>query len=461
MIPPRHGFRTFVILWATQSLSVLGSSLSFFAITIWLTQTLYPAPEQKGELALALSALGLSFSVPALIFGPLAGSWVDHHDRKRTMILADLCSGLLSLLMAVMVLANTLQLPSLLVISVGFAFFGAFHGAAFDTSYAVLVPEEQLPRANGMMQSVWSLAGIVAPAIAASIIALPALARQGSLPWSDALAWFRDGAALAMTIDAATFFFAGLVLVFLTVPSPIEKARAAGQSAVAILKADLAIGIRYIGQRPPLLWLLGTFTMVNLLVAVNVLTPLLLKFDLAPDWQARGLSFEAALALLSSVGSVGGVVGGLLVSTWGGLKRRRVYGVLVPVLITALAQIVFGLTTALYVAAIMGFTRAAMQPIMNAHSQSIWQAQTPRELQGRVFAVRRVIAQFTFPLGTALAGWAGGVFDVGAVITWTGVLLALFTIAQFFNPVLLRVDDKAWLDSLAAQREGQQVALRP
>lgn len=441
-------------MWATQSLSVLGSSLTFFALTIWLTQSLYPLPEQKADLAFALSALGLTFGVPALLFGPLAGSWADHHDRKRTMLVTDVLSGLLSLVLVALVVSGALQLSTLMVINVLFAVLGTFHGAAFDTSYAMLVPEAQLPRANGMMQSVWSLAGIVAPALAASLIALPGLARQGALPWAgDLLAQLNDGAALAMAFDAASFFVAGGVLIFLNVPTPqaIQAERASGRRAS--LREDVRLGIHYIWQRRPLLWLLGTFTMVNLLTAFNVLTPLLLKFNLAPDWQARGLSFEAALALLNSIGSAGGVAGGLLVSTWGGLKRRRVLGVLIPILLTAAAQVVLGLSAALYVVAVMVLVRAAMVPIMNSHSQSIWQTQTPRELQGRVFSVRRVIAQFTFPLGTALAGWAGGVFDVGLLIAGTGLMLAVFTAAQFFNPALLRVDDKAWLDGLAT-REG-------
>ncbi len=90
---------------------------------------------------------------------------------------------------------------------------------------------------------------------------------------------------------------------------------------------------------------------------------------------------------------------------------------------------------------------------MNSHSQAIWQTQTPRELQGRVFSVRRLIAQFTWPLGTALAGWAGGLFDPGLIVAILGILLAVFCLAQLFNPLLLRVEDKAWLDSLAARVE--------
>ena len=89
-------------------------------------------------------------------------------------------------------------------------------------------------------------------------------------------------------------------------------------------------------------------------------------------------------------------------------------------------------------------------PIANAHSQAIWQTQTPRELQGRVFAVCRLIAQCSWPLATALAGVVGGLFNPGAVVTVLGGILALFCFAQIFNPHLRRVDDKTWLDAMAA-----------
>jgi hypothetical protein len=45
-----------------------------------------------------------------------------------------------------------------------------------------------------------------------------------------------------------------------------------------------------------------------------------------------------------------------------------------------------------------------MSPLLSAHSQTIWQTQTPRELQGRVFSVRRPIAQCTLPVGALSAG---------------------------------------------------------
>jgi hypothetical protein len=69
-----------------------------------------------------------------------------------------------------------------------------------------------------------------------------------------------------------------------------------------------------------------------------------------------------------------------------------------------------------------------------------------------VFSVRRLIAQFTWPLSTALAGWAGGLFNPGMVLAVLGGCLALFCVVQLFNPYLMRVEDKAMLDAMAARR---------
>ena len=93
-----------------------------------------------------------------------------------------------------------------------------------------------------------------------------------------------------------------------------------------------------------------------------------------------------------------------------------------------------------------------MIPIMNAHSQAIWQTQVPREMQGRVFSVRRLIAQFTFPLSTFIFGLLGGYFNPGLIFVALGGILVLFGLGQFGNPYLLRVEDKTWIENLAAKR---------
>lgn len=468
--PPAHGWRTFWIVWLTQSFSALGSQLTFFAIIIWLTQVLYPRPEDKPELAFAISALGIAFGVPAIFGAPLAGAWADRHDRKRTMLIADFLNGLLSLSLMALIFANVLQLWMLLIGAIIGSVLGSFHWSAFNTSYAMIVPEKQLPRANGMMQTTEALSGILAPSIAATIISLPALARQGtpllSTPnaggWEALRAWLaslNDGSALAIAFDAITFFIASAALLFLFIPSPQRADLQDGKPKVSIW-ADVREGAAYIWLRRPMLWLLGTFTVVNFVGApMGVFQTLILKFNLASDWTARGFSFETALALLNTFASVGGVAGGFLITAWGGLKSRRVYGILIPMIIAGLAQAAFGFSSLIYLSAVLLFFRTAMSPAMNAHSQAIWQAQTPHELQGRVFAVRRLIAQFTFPIGTALGGWAAGVFDVGWITAVLAVLLIVFCIAQMFNPYLMRVEDRAWLEELAQASSKQPASV--
>jgi DHA3 family macrolide efflux protein-like MFS transporter len=146
--------------------------------------------------------------------------------------------------------------------------------------------------------------------------------------------------------------------------------------------------------------------------------------------------------MMSSLASLGGVIGGLFISLWGGLKTKRVYGILLPMLVAAAAEIIFGLSSLFYLSVAMIFLIGATIMVMRAHMQAIWQTQTPLEMQGRVFSVRRLISQFTWPLGIALAGWVGGIFNPGYVLAVMGVLFLAFSIAQLFNRALMRIEVK-------------------
>jgi MFS transporter, DHA3 family, macrolide efflux protein len=441
--PPRHGFRTFVIVWAAESLSVIGSGMTSFALNVYLAQVLYPAPDQRAELAVAFTVLNLGFTVPFVFGGPLAGAWADRHDRKQIMIASNAVSGLTTVLTFILMLTGTIQLWILVCIGVVSAAAGAFHYAAFDASYAMLVPDSLLPRANGMMQTTWSLSRTVSPALAAFIIALPALLPPGVAFFAEIVA-LGDGTPLVIAVDAATFFLCVAILPLVYIPSPTRSDLATSGISKPRLWDDVREGALYIWRRPPLLWLLATFAVANLAGApTGVIVPLLVKFNLAPDWAIRGHTFETALALLGVAGGFGGVLGGVLVSTWGGLKRKRVYGILFPMLLAGLLQIVYGLSPLLRVSAAAAFLGAAMHPILNAHSQSIWQSLTPRELQGRVFSIRRLIAWTILPISTASAGMLAGVVDPGYVFASLGLIWLLFCVAQLFNPYLLRVEDRA------------------
>lgn len=437
---PANGWRTFLWLWGSQALSVLGGGLSGFAMNIYLTQTRFPLEAQRGELAAALALTALGWTFAAIFGAPLAGAVADRWDRRRIMLTCDLLSALLLAGGVALVTLLTPPVWALVVYSALLGLVGTFHGSAFDTSYVVLVPKSQLPRANGMMQTIWSLSGLLSPALAALLIGLPALARAGGGPaW---LSGIRDGVPLALAIDGATFLLAALVIWRLRIPTPPRRdlARDAAGPRPS-LGQDMRFGWSFIFSRLPLLHLLLTFAAINLLTSGNgVLHPLLVKFTLAADGGAGGLSQEAALATLWTALSAGGLAGGLLISTWGGLKRQRVLGVLVPMILAGVAQALSGVLGTLIPVCVAVAALGVMTPVMNVHSQAIWQSQVPPEMQGRVFSVRRLIAQFTAPLSTALAGLLAARYAPGAILLWSGVLMVLVAGAQLLNPALRRVE---------------------
>ena len=418
-------------------MSALGSAAAWFSLTIYLAQTLYPLPAQRPELALGLALLGISGGLPALIAVPIAGVWTDRADRRRTMLTCDLLSGALVLLTAFLMLRGWLPLWGLLVVSVLTSLLGSFHGSAFDTSYSTLIGTDQLPRANGLMQTMWSLSGLLAPVLAALLIAV-----SGGVP-------------LALAVNGLSFWLAAGVLWRLHLPSLKLSSPGSPEAAPVArpFRQDLAFGWRYILARPPLLMLLLTFAAVNFAWSpLQVFDTLLLKDQLSADLKAHGLNFQAGLALLITLAAAGGLTGGVLISTWGGLKTRRIYGVLLPMLIGAAGLATLGLATGVWLAAASLFFLSLTGPVMNAHSQAIWQAQVPSEFQGRVFSVRRLIAQFTSPLSVALAGVLASRFPVGSLLIALAALLTTLVLVQLFNSALRRVEDREYLEGLARKR---------
>ena len=404
---------------------------------------LYPAPVQRPALALSLSLLGISAALPYLLAVPLAGVWADRHDRRATMLTCDVLSAAVSALAALLMALGLMPLWALLVMSATVSVLGSFHGAAFDASYSLMVQTEQLPRANGLMQTAGSLSMLLAPSLAALLTLLP------------------GGVPLALATDALSFLWAAAVLSRLSVPGPVSVAPLVSVAdpvqAAPPLKQELAFGWLYILRRPPLVWLLFVFAVINLCLApLSVFETLLLKGQLSADLKAHATSFQGGLAWLSTLTAAGGVVGGVLISAWGGLKRLRIYGVLLPILAVSLGLTLLGVASTLWLAALAMFVVALTGPIMNAHSQAIWQAQVPPELQGRVFSVRRLIAQFISPLSVALAGLLAARFPVGALLLILAGLLLALLLAQLFNPALRRVEDRDYLEGLARKRRADQ-----
>jgi hypothetical protein len=119
---------------------------------------------------------------------------------------------------------------------------------------------------------------------------------------------------------------------------------------------------------------------------------------------ARTGNNELIFGSVSSAGAIGGFAGGLLMSAWGG-PRRRVHGVLFGwALASLLGLVLMGVGQALPVWMAASFLGWFINPILNGSNQAIWQSKVAPDVQGRVFAIRRLIAWFVNPLAILIAG---------------------------------------------------------
>jgi DHA3 family macrolide efflux protein-like MFS transporter len=362
------GMFGFTIVWIGQVVSLLGTGMTGFALTIW-------AWEITGQ-ATALALVGLFTFGPTVLLSPIAGALVDRWDRKLVMMLSDLAAGLMTVIVLLLYSTGQLQIWHLFVTG---AFTGAFQALqfpAYSAAVTTMLPKDQYTRANGMLSLAQGAAGVFAPMAGGILLGLM-------------------GITGVLAVDIVTFVVAIAALLIVQIPQPATTE--AGLASRGSLWKESLFGFRYIWERPSLLGLQLVFFAVNLTATFGftVLAPMIL---------AQTGNNEMALGSVQSAMGIGGVVGGLLLSIWGG-PRRRVHGVLLGMVFSSLmGQLVLGLGASPLVWAVGAFFTAFFIPIINGSNQSIWQAKVAPDVQGRVFATRRLIAQISWPMTTLLAG---------------------------------------------------------
>jgi hypothetical protein len=197
-----------------------------------------------------------------------------------------------------------------------------------------------------------------------------------------------------MTIDAITFIVAITTLLIVHVPQP--EISVEGRESRGSLLAESVYGFRFIFARPSLLGLQLVFFCGNLLMTLagTLMAPMILS---------RTGNNQVALGLVEGALGVGGVVGGILLSLWGGPKRK-VYGVLVGWASIGFGLVLLGVGQSVAFWIVAAFAAWILNPMVNASNQAIWQAKVPPDVQGRVFSTRSLIAQVTIPIAMLLAG---------------------------------------------------------
>lgn len=418
----KRRFTIFRVIWFGQMVSLVGSAISDFALSIWV----YTSSSSVLQFAL----VSLAFVVPQLLIAPLAGVIVDRWNRRTIMLISDSIHALLMGAVLLILTFSTLESWHLYIITACAGVAANFQWPAYQALIPQLVPKSDLGRANGLVDLAHGLAQLAAPL-------------GGGL----LLLWI--GLRGVVLLDLVTFGVAVGTLLLSSVPNVTRPAQAhtlaepvaetaAKASGPRQIFAEFSAGWHFIRADRGLLALMVYIAVTVFLTSfIHVLTPpLVLSF-----------ATEAELGLVLTVGGVGMLAGGLLMSVWGG-PQPRIYGMLVFDLLPIGVMLLVGFVTTVPWLMGLAFLFFFALPISRGSAQSIWQQKVPAHLQGRVFVTRDMLAIGATPLAFLLAGpladfWFEPLLAVDGPLVATvgrfmgsgegrGIGLLLFTVGIFF-----------------------------
>lgn len=365
--------RKFIVIWIGQLISTVGSGLTGFAFTIWIYQ-------ETGQAA-PLVYTALFSSLPIVMFSLFAGALVDRWNRRWVMILTDVGAALTTLVIFLLYTSGKLEVWHIYGSSFLAALFNTFQFPAFNSSITMLVPSKHLTCANGMVQTGASVEGLISPVLAGLLVGL-------------------IGVSGIILIDFITFFAAVGTLLFVRIPQPEINP---DQRAAKILE-DIQKGWLFLAERRGLIALAAYIGIVNILSmsSLALTTPLILSF-----------SNERILGLTLMISNLGLLSGGILISSWGGTKRKMT-GIYAGVLMAGIGLMFAGLRSVFWWVAIGIFIFLFPIPTVNAQLRSIIQVKSPPELQGRAFSIVFLIARLGPPIGFLIsAPLADLIFEPG------------------------------------------------
>ena len=398
--------KPFFLVWSGQAFSLLGSQLVQFALIWYLTK-------QTGS-ATVLATATLVGMLPFIFLGPIAGSVVDRSNRRRIMILADSGIALSTLLLVALFAFGWVQIWHIYALMLVRSLGQAFHSPAFAASTSLMVPKEHLARVQGINQMLNGGLNIVSAPLGALMLEL--------LPMQSVL-----------SVDIATALIAVCTVLPVAIPQPKRELNGADGKPIGFW-ADFREGFRYVLSWPGLLIVIVMATLINfLLTPASALIPLLIT-------KHFGLGVTQ-LGWFEGISGVGVITGGLLLSIWGGFKKRIVTTMLGLVgLGLPFAFIGFlspnGFMISLGLVLIAGF----MIPIVNGSLEATMQSTVDPSRQGRVFTLTGSLATGMTPLGLLIAGPLVDVLGVQSWFIMGGLLCAAMGLAGFFIPSVMNIE---------------------
>lgn len=380
--------RDATLFLTSQTVSLFGSMLVQYAIMWHLTL------QTKSGSVMALAAV-FGF-LPQAVVSVFGGVWADRLNRKVLIIGADAMIATATLALAMLMLGGADDLwliyAALVIRSVG----AGVQMPAVGALLPQIVPTEKLMRVNGINGTIQSAMMLVAPAAAAAVYASSSI-------------------VAVFFVDIVTAVIGIGLLSLLAVPR-LVRPELTGDVHAAYFD-DLLGGLRYAVSHTFVRWLLALYAVVFvLIVAPSYLTPLMI---------VRTFGAEVWKLTVNEVAfSVGMILGGALLATWGGLKNR-VTMIVASTLAFGGLSVGLGLSTHLVVFFGFMFLVGLAVPFFSTTSMTVLQETVEPEMQGRVFGFVGIVMALALPVGMAVFGPLADRFTVEAVLIASGVLTFL------------------------------------
>lgn len=368
----------------------------------------------KDRLGYGPAFAALAGMLPQVVLGPFAGALVDRWNRRLIMIFADTAIAMATLGLIALFATGLIQAWHVYVAMAIRSLGGAFHFPAMAASTRLMVPDKHLTRISGLNQTLQGIMNMIAPPIGALLIEV--------LPTQNVL-----------LIDVGTAILAILPLFFINIPQPLRVETS--QEEKPSLLGDVHEGLAYVRGWTGLMVILSMAVLLNfLLTPTESLMPLLIT----KYFEKGALEF----GLINSVSGFGIIVGGILLSVWGGFKKKVVTSMVgiigIGIGIAGIALVPANMFT---LALVSAGVSTAMMPIANGPLGAIMQAKVRPDMQGRVMSLVNSEATAMSPLGLLIAGPVSDLIGIRSWYLIAGLVTIFMGFFGFGMPAVMNIEN--------------------
>jgi Na+/melibiose symporter-like transporter len=364
---PLKGLKTFLILWATQMISNLGSQMTSFALIIW-------SYEQKGS-ALTTALLSICSYAPYIVLSIFAGALSDKWNKKYTMLFCDTFAAVTTVAVLALLKTGNLEIWHLYVLNALNGVMNTVQQPASDVSVSLVTPKHQYQRVSGLRAFSNSLVNILTPVIASAVLAFA-------------------GLEAVIAIDLITFLTAFLVLAFfIRIPEIVREREEHRESLLQSAKT----GLKYLADNR------GILDLMLFLAAIN-LTASMYNAALPAMVLSRAAGGQTVLGMINTCVGAANLIGSIMVSLLPAPKSRvrTIMNALLFSMSTENLCIALGRGPLIwYTGAVLGWL---FIPVFSGNMDVLFRSRIPVSMQGRVFSARNTLQFFTIPLGYLLGG---------------------------------------------------------